>query len=56
MHPVDRVVTVYSQQGGAYGRPLVSEFDGRLDCLVGPGVEVDCARVVKGLPDSSDAG
>jgi len=49
-HPGDRIVTVYRLDGGVYGRPLVMEMEGRLASTACPQVEIDWARVVKGLP------
>jgi len=48
-HPVDRVVTLYRLADGVYGRPSVHEMEGRLACGACPRVEIDWARVVKGL-------
>ena len=56
VHPVDRVLTSYRLEGGAYGRPLVSELQGRSGCRACPGAEVDWEHVVKGLPPVSGAG
>ena len=53
VHPVDRVVTIYRLEDGAYGRPVVSELQGRSSCRACPGAEVDWERVVKGLPPLS---
>lgn len=53
VHPVDRVVTIYRLENGAYGRPLVHELRGRSSCLACPGVEIDWDIVVQGLPDDS---
>jgi Uma2 family endonuclease len=55
VHPVDRVVTIYRLEGAAYGRPQVSELQGRSDCRACPNVQVDWERVVEGLPNSSGA-
>ncbi|MCG6942640.1 MAG: Uma2 family endonuclease [Thiohalocapsa sp.] len=51
VHPVDRVLTIYRMENGAYGRPAVQELSGRSRCSACAGVEVDWERVVKGLPD-----
>jgi len=56
VHPVDRVVTIYRLEDGAYGRPLVSELQGRSGCRACPGAEIDWGRVVKGLPAASGTG
>jgi Uma2 family endonuclease len=56
VHPVDRVVTIYRLEDGAYGRPVVSELQGRSDCRACPSVEVDWERVVRGLPATSGVG
>ncbi len=56
VHPIDRVLTVYRLHDGAYGRPLVAELVGHSACEACGGVEVDWARVVKGLPAASDPG
>jgi Uma2 family endonuclease len=52
VHPVDRVVTIYRLENGAYGRPVVDELQGRSRCMACPGAEIDWATVVKGLPDA----
>ena len=56
VHPVDRVVTIYRLEGSAYGRPMVSELQGRSGCRACPGVEVDWERVAKRLPATSGVG
>jgi Uma2 family endonuclease len=56
VHPVDRVVTIYRLEDGAYGRPMVSELQGRSGCRACPGAEIDWVRVVKGLPSASGTG
>jgi Uma2 family endonuclease len=55
VHPVDRVLIIYRLEDGAYGRPVVSELTGRSNCRACADVEVDWARVVQGLPATSDA-
>jgi Uma2 family endonuclease len=50
VHPVDRVVTIYRLEGGAYARPAVSELEGRSACRACLSAEVDWERVVAGLP------
>jgi Uma2 family endonuclease len=49
-HPTDRIVTIYRLTEGAYGRPEVHEMQDRLTCAACPQVEIDWARVLKGLP------
>ena len=49
-HPADRIVTVHRLEGGAYGRPRVSEMKDRLASIACPQVEIDWERVLKGLP------
>ena len=49
----DRTVSVYVWRDGAYGRPQISELSGVLAPAVLPGVKVDWARVVAGLPDGA---
>jgi Uma2 family endonuclease len=56
VHPVDRVVTIYRLEEGVYGRPQVSELEGRSGCRACPDAEVDWERVVKGLPAPSGVG
>ncbi|NEV63371.1 Uma2 family endonuclease [Thiorhodococcus minor] len=56
VHPVDRVVTMYRLEDGAYGRPAVSELQGRAACQACPCVEIDWERVVEGLPAASSDG
>jgi len=53
VHPVDRVVIIYRLEDGAYGRPVVSELQGRSGCRACPGAEIDWGCVVKGLPAAS---
>ena len=50
VHPVDRVLTIYRLEDGAYGRPAVQELTGQTRSAACPGVEVDWERVVAGLP------
>ncbi len=45
VHPTDRVVTIYTLIDGAYGKPLVHEFEGELASRVLPEVVIDWARV-----------
>lgn len=56
VHPVDRVVTIYRLAQGSYGRPTVQELRGQTACLACPGVDVDWARVVQGLPGDAVTG
>lgn len=49
-HPVDRVVTVYRLEDGAFACPSVHEMQGMLRCKACPEVEIDWDRVVRGLP------
>jgi Uma2 family endonuclease len=56
VHPIDRVVTIYRLENGAYGRPAVQELSGRSACSACPGVAVHWERIVKGLPGESQAG
>ncbi|NEX22045.1 Uma2 family endonuclease [Thiorhodococcus mannitoliphagus] len=56
VHPIDRVVTMYRLEEGAYGRPAVSELQGCSACRACPGAEVAWERVVKGLPATAGAG
>jgi Uma2 family endonuclease len=49
-HPVDRVVTVYRLEDGAFACPSVHEMQGSLRCKACPEVEIDWDRVVRGLP------
>ena len=50
VHPVDLVVTIYRLSDGHYQRPDVQELEGRSACHACPGVEIDWARVLSGLP------
>jgi Uma2 family endonuclease len=52
VHPVDRVVTIYRLDEASYGRPAVSELQGRSVCRACTDfhVEVDWDHVIKGLP------
>lgn len=45
VHPTDRVVTIHTLVAGAYGKPFVHEFEGRLVSHVLPDVVIDWARV-----------
>jgi Uma2 family endonuclease len=56
VHPIDRVLTIYRLEEGAYGRPLVSELQGRSVCRACPGAAVDWERVVQRLPPFAGAG
>jgi Uma2 family endonuclease len=49
VHPVDRIVTIYRLEQGAYGKPEVSELTGetRVTCL--PQITIDWARVTRRL-------
>jgi len=53
-HPVDRVVTIYRLENGAYARPMVQELQGRSTCSACPSVAIDWDSVVRGLPDDSE--
>lgn len=46
VHPTDRVVTVYVQSGGGFGRPTVAEMAGASAAQVLPAVRVDWERVL----------
>jgi Uma2 family endonuclease len=56
VHPVDRVVIIYRLENGVYGRPLVSELQGRSGCRACPSAEIDWERIVQGLPATSNVG
>lgn len=46
VHPTDRVVTVYTLNGSAYGAPAIHELKDRLTVTVLPGIEIDWTRVL----------
>lgn len=50
VHPGDRTVAVYRLDDGRFGRPLIAELSGSLECSAVPGVRVDWARVLRGSP------
>lgn len=47
VHPVDKVVTIYLLDKGAYGKPAVQELVGSTASSVLPEVTVDWARVMR---------
>ena len=53
VHPTDRTVMAYRLENGRYGRPLIAELVGTLQCSVVSGVSVDWGRVVR-QPDGAD--
>jgi Uma2 family endonuclease len=46
LHPTDRVVTVYTLNGGVYGTPMIHELKERLAVTVLPEIEIDWARAL----------
>jgi Uma2 family endonuclease len=51
VHPVDRLVTIYTLNAGSYGVPDVRELVGTLPVGVLPEIVIDWARVVRELDD-----
>lgn len=47
VHPVDRVVTIYVLENGAYGKPLVYELIGELAAVTLPQVRVIWEKVLR---------
>ena len=47
VHAVDRIVTVYLLEQGAYGKPLVQELTGTTGAAVLPQVVIDWGRVLR---------
>ncbi|MDP2809608.1 MAG: Uma2 family endonuclease [Rhodocyclaceae bacterium] len=47
LHPVDRIVTIYLLENGAYGRPAVHELIGELAVTILPEVRLDWERVLR---------
>lgn len=51
VHPVDRIVTIYTLNSGSYGVPDVRELVGTLAVAVLPEIVIDWERVVRELDD-----
>lgn len=51
VHPVDRIVTIYTLDAGSYGAPDVRELVGTLAVGVLPEIVIDWERVVRELDD-----
>jgi hypothetical protein len=47
IHPLDRIVTIYLLEQGAYGKPAVQELVGTTVASALRGVKVDWARVLR---------
>lgn len=47
VHPVDRVVSIYLLERGAYGKPIVQELDGTTAATILPQVVIDWERVLR---------
>jgi Uma2 family endonuclease len=47
VHPVDRVVSIYLLENGAYGKPAVQELDGTTAVTILPQVVIDWVRVLR---------
>lgn len=47
VHPTDRTVMVYRLDGGAYGRPALTELQGSLAAQAVSGVTIDWARALR---------
>ncbi len=50
VHPVDRIITVYRVESGAYGRPYIAELAGETAARAVPGVVIDWQRATRRLP------
>ncbi len=53
VHPVDRVITLYTLQDGQYGRPSIVDMAGELSPAIFPEILIRWQRIVDKLPDSS---
>ena len=51
VHPVDRIVTIYTLNSGSFGVPDVRELVGTLAVAVLPEIVIDWERVVRELDD-----
>lgn len=51
VHPVDRIVTIYTLNAGSYGAPDMRELVGTLAVGVLPEIVIDWERVVRELDD-----
>lgn len=49
VHPDDRVLTVYHQQGGGFGRPVIQELRGETAVAAVPDLVIDWERVLARL-------
>ena len=47
VHPVDKVVTIYLLENGAYGKPAVQELVGTTTATFLPGITIHWARVMR---------
>lgn len=47
VHPGDGIVSVYGLDAGQYGKPRISELEGRLASQVLPHVEIDWSRALR---------
>ena len=47
VHPLDKVVTIYLLENGAYGKPGVQELAGTSTATILPGITIDRARVMR---------
>lgn len=47
VHPVDRIVSIYLLENGAYGKPIVQELDGTTGAAILPRVVIDWVRVLR---------
>ncbi len=47
VHPIDKVVTIYRLDAGAYGKPHVQELIGESRCEAVTGVTIDWARATR---------
>ena len=49
VHPIDKVLTVYRLESGAYGKPHVQELTGESRCVAVPEVVIDWAVATQRL-------
>jgi len=55
VHPVDRIVTVYTLKDGQYGGPEIAEMAGERSPAIFPEITIHWQPILDKLPDSSTA-
>ncbi|MDD2884992.1 MAG: Uma2 family endonuclease [Dechloromonas sp.] len=53
VHPVDRVITLYTLHDGQYGRPEIVDMAGELAPAIFPEILIRWQRIVEKLPDNT---